>query len=223
MLAANKLTVPPTSPETPPARIEGTLVSALRVRHQTAALAGFAYQMSLLAMNAKVTSAKIGDSGRSFNVLTDEIAATSRALDGTVENIRDLTARWTRLVATGFTISREQHILTDAQRRCAGNSRAQAQLSAAAARAQRRLSDARARHPPMLTELVGIADDLEKLLRIIDYIKVTILIESAHFTSAGSRESAQSPFAHLAEEMHRAAERIREVAILTARAEVPMA
>lgn len=208
----------PTMPP-PPTQIRDALLSALRIRHSIAGLEAFAHQLALLAINAKVASARIGDHGRPFRVITQEITNASTALDTTVVHIRDLTHRWTQVIARALSLSRDGDILGDAMTRCSECSPVKDSLTRAHAELRRRLHDCMARHPALLAELLDIAQQMSRELQIIDYIKIALLVESAHLPRAALGSAGENPFAHLAEEMHSATLRIREIASLATNAE----
>ncbi|MGD9602017.1 MAG: hypothetical protein AB7O21_08665 [Gammaproteobacteria bacterium] len=203
----------------PPTHIRDALLTALRIRHSIAGLETFAHQLALLAVNAKVASARIGDHGRPFRVITQEITNASTALDATVAHIRDLTHRWTQVIARALSLAREGDILGDAAARCPGDSPANTSLTRAHAELRARLDDCMNRHPALLAELLDIAQQMGRELQIIDYIKITLLVESAHLPRAALGSAGENPFAHLAEEMHSATLRIRAIASLATGAE----
>lgn len=197
---------------TSPTRIRDALLAALRVRHSIATLEDFARQMALLAVNAKVASVRIGDHGRPFSVITQEITNASGALNSTVAQIRDLTRRWTRVIASALSLARNADGFDEALARCGDGSSARATLHAALTVNGGELDRLLARHPALVEELQRIAGDMTRALQIIDYIKIALLVESAHLPRNAAGIGGTSPFAHLAEEMHTAALRIREIA-----------
>ena len=81
--------------------IEETLRDALRIRHSVADLERFSGALALLALNAKISAAKLGLRGRPFKALTHEITKTSFNLNAIVGHmINDLNTNTTNLEFT---------------------------------------------------------------------------------------------------------------------------
>lgn len=190
--------------------IQNTLISALGVRYHVTGLLDLAHEITLVSLNAKITSAQIGDAGRVFSVMTNEITDISAALRETVEHIRALTQRWTRIIAVASQQMRRLRSLEEAQARGAAKHHDLHMLKQAGKNAASALKDYDRSYPPLLGELLRIVDDMEKSLKIVNYVKIGILIESERLGGTASNE--RSPFQHLANEMQAAAERIRDIA-----------
>lgn len=191
-------------------KIQATLVSALGVRHLVTSLLDLAYEITLVSLNAKITSAQIGDAGRVFSVMTSEITDISMDLRNTVDDIRNLTQQWTKIIAGASQQLRRLRSLEKASNLGKAKGHDTHMLDDFIARAEESLKSYDGSYPKLLTDLLRIIDGMEKSLKIVNYVKIGIMIESERLN--GTASSERSPFQHLANEMQSAADRIRTIA-----------
>ena len=188
--------------------IEETLRDALRIRHSVADLERFSGALALLALNAKISAAKLGLRGRPFKALTHEITKTSFNLNAIVGHIRQLTHKLTCIVAKSLQLAHRSSVMGEAAALCGPNSSAKAPLARALERSHMDLRAEDARYPKMFRELRMIAEQLANELRILEYIKTGLLVESSHL---GARKLIRNPFLNLATELDEATARIRHI------------
>lgn len=189
-------------------QLEQTLRAALQLRYSVGGLLGLAQEITLVSFNAQAASAQIGDAGRVFSVMTREITHVSTELRQTVTHIRSLTQDWTKKIALGLT-----HL-----RRLEAFERA---ISLAPASAHRRLNLAArpskvaiqalaSEYPKMLHALFGILEELDRAVKLINYVKVSILVEDQRLVA--DERGERRTFKHLADEMQSATQKIRDIA-----------
>ncbi len=195
--------------------IQKTLVSALGVRYHVTSLLDLAHEITLVSMNAKISSAQIGDAGKVFGVMTNEITDISAALRATVQNIRTLTQEWTKIIAIAAQQMRYLGSLDEAIALGKAKNHSLEMLEKSRVRAENALKEYDKDYPRLVRELVRIIDGMEKSLKIVNYVKIGILIESERLR--GMDGSEKSPFQHLANEIQSAADEIRVVSRNTMR------
>ena len=122
-------------------RVQSTLASALGVRHRVAVLLDLAHEITLVALNGKITSAQIGDAGRAFSVMTNEITDIATYLRATVADIRRITHGWTRIIAHASQQMRRLQSLSEARARCIAKGRSVAALDRACDNATQSLAE----------------------------------------------------------------------------------
>ncbi len=193
--------------------LQKTLVSALGVRHHVTGLLGLAHEITLVSLNAKITSSQIGDAGRVFSVMTNEITAISTHLHKTVNDIRQVTHDWTQIIAKASGQMRRLQSLSEARARGAAKGHSLERIDGAFYQATDFLKEFSGSHPKLLAELLRIINGMERSLKVVNYVKIGIMIESARLTGIDGTE--HNPFQHLADEMQSAAEKIRAIATRT--------
>lgn len=172
---------------------------SLGIRHHLARLLSLAHEITLVSLNAKVSSAQLGSAGSVFTVMTQEIQSIAQTLRTTVDDVRALTHDWTRLAADHTQLSHQLSVLNQAKTSIPA-------IVTAIQQTEFHL-DQKAKQMPRLTgKLTAIVDDMERSLRVVNYVTVGIMIESERV------QDSQQTFDHLAREMQNAAERIREIA-----------
>ena len=175
---------------------------SLGIRHHLARLLVLAHEISLVSLNAKVSSAQLGQAGSVFSVMTQEIQSIAGDLRHTVEDVRALTHDWTRLAADVALLQDLIRVLEQTGDRHPPVRRALIEKRTQLHHLQRKM-------PRMTGKLIMIIDDMERSLRVVNYVTVGILIESERISAT---TDDQQPFDHLAREMQSAAERIRDIA-----------
>lgn len=190
--------------------IQKTLVSALGVRHHVSSLLDLAHEITLVSLNAKVTSAQIGEAGRVFSVMTSEITDISANLRQTVRDIRELTQKWTKIIAGASQQIRGLRSIEHSIAMAKKKNHQMPGLIASRERAMEQLRQYDGSYPRLLGELIGIIEAMEKSLKVVNYIKIGIMVESERLSGDASGE--RSPFQHLANEMQSAADKIRNIA-----------
>ena len=187
--------------------IEETLRDALRIRKSVADLERYSGAVALLALNAKISAAKLGIRGRPFKALTHEITKTSFNLNAIGDQIRELTHRLTCIMAKSLQLAHRSRVMGEAAALCGPNSSARAPLAHAHEQSQLELRAENARYPKMLRELRMVAEELANALRILEYVKTGLLVESSHL----ARNHIHNPFLYLATELDEATARIRQI------------
>lgn len=183
----------------------GDMQASLAIRHKLASLLSLAHAISLLALNAKVSSAQLGIRGAVFSVMTQEIQTIATDLRRTVEDVRALTEAWTRQSARIASLANRQRVIANAQ----ASSRHPTGFARGIAEANRELDDLRRLTPDMVGKLVQIVDDMERSLRVVNYVTVGILMEAERLDRS---HQGQQTFTHLATEMRVASTQIRDMA-----------
>lgn len=178
---------------------------SLAIRHRLAVLADLAREITLVALNAKVSSAQLGSTGAAFSVMTQEIQLIASSLRNTVDDVRHLTKEWTKLSAKIATANNQRQQFIRANRNGS-------HFTPALARVTRELITLEKQTPRMITRLIDIVDDMERSLRVVNYVTVGILMESERIGHAGIQGQSQQPFEVLAQEMRDASEQIRSLA-----------
>lgn len=189
--------------------IQRTLKLALGVRYHVSGLLRLAHEITLVSMNAKITSAQIGEAGKVFMVMTNEITEISNSLRETVGDIKKLTHEWTRVIAIATEQMRHCQSIEEAERLLKKEGREILQFVDAKASSQRILNEYEDSYPRLLEQLWRIIEGMERSLKLVNYVKIGILIESERLTGM---DGSESPFAHLAQEMQVAADEIRTIA-----------
>jgi methyl-accepting chemotaxis protein len=192
------------------AEVSQSLISALGIRFYITSFQVLASDLNLLSLNAQIASAKMGDDGRAFKVITSENSGISGTLLETAKRIRELTYSWTKLVAKASQDMRKLYLFDKVGPKLSKNSRLSAtRMADIKKKLQTDILDYERKQPKLTLELLQIIDEMEKSLRLINYVKSGLLIESSYL----DRDSAsRASFQHLAEEMQNGAEKIREVA-----------
>ena len=188
-------------------KMQYALTSALNVRSQVSGLLDLAHEIMLVSLNSQITSAQIGIAGRVFSVMTSEITAISSDLHNIVGDIRRLTQEWTRLTAIGTQQMRNLNRLEKANSLIQAKGRVFEALKTARVKPMSLLKDYQDNYPRLLSELFIVIDGMEKSLKIVNYVKIGILIESERLNYSG--RTGVSPFQHLTTEMQSAANKIR--------------
>jgi hypothetical protein len=179
----------------------------LRIRKSVAELERYSGAVALLAINAKISAAKLGVRGRPFKALTHEITKTSFNLNAIGDQIRELTHRLTCIMAKSLQLAHRSRVMGEAAALCGPNSSARAPLAHAHEQSQLELRAENARYPKMLRELRMVAEELANALRILEYVKTGLLVESSHL----ARNHIHNPFLYLATELDQATARIRQI------------
>lgn len=179
--------------------------ASLAIRHKLANLLTLAHAISLLALNAKVSSAQLGDQGAVFSVMTQEIQTIALDLRRTVVDVRALTEEWTRTSARTASLARRQRVIANAQ----AHSNHPQGFNTSLSHANDELDGLRRMTPNMIGKLVQIVDDMERSLRVVNYVTVGIMMEAERLDRS---HQGQQTFEHLAAEMRVASTQIRDMA-----------
>lgn len=183
------------------------LNGALDIRHHVSGFDVLAYDLRLVSLNAQVASVRFGTAGDAFRVLTEETSRISEALARLVTQIRDLTRQWTALSARALGSERQVELL----RRSALYQRApqNATLIAADARLGSAIGASTAENTRFIRATSAIAEEMNKSLRLINYVTSGILVESTRLTNDPlEMETLQ----YLAKKMQSTADSIRGTA-----------
>jgi hypothetical protein len=191
-------------------KVQKALTSALGVRYHVSSLLDLAHEITIVSLNSQITSAQIGDAGRVFSVMTSEITDISAALRETVKDIRRLTQELTKLTAVAAQQIRRLRSLDKAGSIAKNKGKKMDVLEKASVQPMRLLKSYQENYPRLLRELLAVIGGMEKSLKIVNYVKIGILIESERLSGTDSNEL--SPFQHLTNEMQTAADSIRNVA-----------
>lgn len=180
---------------------------ALDIRHNVSGFDDLAHELNLVSLNAQVSSVRIGSIGEAFRVLTEETSRISDALTRLVSQVRDLTGRWTALSARAVRNEKRIDILrrAPAYRQVGHN----ASLIQAEAQFMTAIAEAESESPGFIRSISEVADEMNKSLRLINYVTSGIMIESSRLTSDAVETEALQ---HLAGKMQSTADSIRGVA-----------
>jgi hypothetical protein len=185
------------------------LRGSLDIRHHVSGFDALAYELNLVSLNAQVAAVRIGNAGEAFRVLTEETSRISLTLNRLVQQIRELTGRWTALTARTLRNGRQVELLrlAPAYRR-EGQS---ALLIAMETRLTAAIAESEDENSRFIQAIAAIAEEMNKSLRVINYVTSGILIESSRLTGNSlEMETLQ----HIAGKVQSTAESIRGTATL---------
>ncbi len=183
------------------------LNAALGIRHRIRGFRQLAAALNHVSLNAQIASARIGAESKAFSVFTSETLVIAVSLGETVERIRALTRQWTCMIAK--TLLDESRLSMLRRARAKSGDKNQESLVQAEGVFFRSLQEFERTNAHFISDLIQIIEDMGKSLRLINYVKSGLMIETSRLQ--GDKWGTAS-FRHLALEMQNAADNIRKVA-----------